>query len=178
MRQQSLFPPRHTAILSVSLVVLFILSAVSLGAQTATNFSGKWEFDKARSSPGTVHANYPGTVTRQITQNSSRLSYRDIYVQKGSSDWKTTDEIFNLDGKEQIKKNGANTRRKSVKWSADKKILTLTYAETYVESGVSKELSAAESYAMSEEGKTLTIETLSKNQVTGTTKTTRIYHKK
>jgi hypothetical protein len=178
MRQQSLFPPRNTSILGASLIVLCIMSTVSLRAQTAANFAGKWEFDKAKSSPGTVHANYPGTVTRQITQNSSRLTYRDVYVQKGSSDWKTTDEIFTLDGKEQIKKDGANTRRKSAKWSEDKKILTLTYAETYVEGGVSKELSVAESYALSEEGKTLTIETFSKNQVTGETKTTSVYRKK
>jgi hypothetical protein len=178
MRQQSLFPPGRIAMLSVSLIVLSILSTVSLSAQTAANFSGKWEFDKTKSSPGTVHANYPGTVTRQITQNASTLTYRDVYVQKGSSNWKTTDEIFNLDGKEQIRKDGANTRRKSAKWSDDKKILTLTYAETYVERGVSKELSAAASYALSEDGKTLTMETYSKNQVTGEKKTTSVYHKK
>jgi hypothetical protein len=151
---------------------------MTLKAQSPANFSGKWGFDKTKSSAGTVESKYEGAVTRQITQNSTKIAYCDIYSRKGSSDWKTTDESFNLDGKEQIKKDRANSRKKSAKWSQDKKILTLTYMETYVEEKVSKELLIAESYKLSDDGKTLTIETFSKNQVTGETKTKSIYHKK
>jgi hypothetical protein len=177
MRQQWLFRPGHIAGVSVSLVLMFLLSSNALKAQTLTNFSGTWEFDKTQSSPGTIESKYDGSVTRQITQNSSKLTYCDIYVQKGSDDWKTADEVFNLDGKEQIKKDGANSRRKSAQWSQDKKILTLTYKETYTEEGVSKELLNAESYKLSDDGKTLTIETYSKNQVTGETRTKGVYRK-
>jgi hypothetical protein len=162
----------------VSLLLLVLLSSAALRAQTPTNYSGRWEFDKTKSSPGTVHANYPGTVTRHITQNASVLTYRDIYVQPGSKDWKTADESYKLDGKEQIKKDGTTTRKKSAQWSQDKKSLTLTYAETYIERGVAKELLVAESYKLSDDGKTLTIDTFSKNQVTGETKTNSVYSKK
>jgi hypothetical protein len=162
----------------VSLLLLVLLSSAALRAQTPTNYSGRWEFDKTKSSPGTVHANYPGTVTRQITQNASVLTYRDVYVQSGSKDWKTADESFKLDGKEQIKKDGTTMRKKSSQWSQDKKILTLTYAEIYVDKGVTKELLVAESYKLSDDGKTLTIDTFSKNQVTGETKTNSVYSKK
>jgi hypothetical protein len=178
MRQKWLFRPGHTAIVNVSLVLVFLLSSVALKDQSQTNLSGKWEFDKTESSPGTVHSKYDGTVTRKITQNSSTITYCDIYTRKGSNDWKTADELFRLDGKEQIKKDGANSRKKSAKWSQDKKVLTLTYRETYTEEGISKELLVAESYKLSDDGKTLTIETYSKNQVTGETKTKSVYQKK
>jgi hypothetical protein len=178
MRQQWLFKPGHTAGICVSLVFMFLLTSMALRAQTPTNFSGKWEFDKTKSSPGIVDSNFDGIVTRHITQNPSIITYRDIYVRKGSNDWKTADEQFRLDGKEQVKKDGTTTSRKSAQWSQDKKILTLTYRETYVEEGVSKELLVADSYKLSDDGKTLTIETYSKNQVTGETKTQGVYHKK
>jgi hypothetical protein len=163
---------------NLSLMLMFLLFSMTLEAQTPTNFSGKWEFEKAKSSPNTTLSNYDGTVVRQIVQNSSRFTYRDSYIQKGSSDWSTTDEVFTLDGKEQVKKNGSTTSRKSATWSQEKKVLTLTYAETYAENGVSKELLVAESYKLSDNGRTLTVETYSKNQVTGETKTTSVYLKK
>lgn len=178
MRQQSLFRSGHFATISVSLILTFLLSAMALRAQIPTNFSGKWEFDKAKSSSGIIDSGFEGTVTRQITQNSSVITFRDIYIRNGSSDWKTADESYKLDGKEQIKKDGANVSRKSAAWSHDKKVLTLTYRETYVEEGVSKELLVAESYKLFDDGKTLTIETYSKNQVTGERKTQSVYHKK
>ena len=178
MRQNWLFRPGHSAIIKVSLILMFLLSSVALKAQTPTNFSGKWEFDKTKSSSETDISKYDGTVIRQITQNSSTIAYRDIYTQKGSNNWETSDELFNLDGKEQIKKWDSSTSKKSAIWSQDKKSLTLSYKETYVEEGVSKDLLIAESYKLSDDGKTLTIETYSKDVVRGEIKTKSVYHKK
>jgi hypothetical protein len=178
MRQHPRALPEQTVLAIVSLVFISLCSSVTLEAQAPVDFSGTWEFDKAASSPGTVHATFEGAVMRKITQSASKFTYRDTYVRSGSDDWSTTDEVFNLDGKEQIKKDGANSRKKSALWSADKKTLTLTYKETYMEKGVAKELLAADSYKLSDEGKTLTIETFSKNQVTGETKTASVFRKK
>jgi hypothetical protein len=151
---------------------------MTVKAQNPMNFSGKWEFDKTKSSPDLLDSKYDGTVTRQITQTSSTIAYRDIYIQKGSDDWETTDEIFNLDGKEQIRKDNSSTIKKSTKWSQETKTLSLINSETYIEDGVSMELKITESYKLSDDGKTLTIETYSKNQITGETKTKGVYHKK
>jgi len=163
-----------------SLVFVFALCFVTSGlcAQNAADFSGKWEYDKTKSTPGTMEANYEGKLVRQISQNPAVFSYADIYIRPGSPEWKTSDEIFNLDGKEQILKDDSGTRKKSAKWSPDKKALTLTYIEIYTEGGVSKELLIEEIYNLSGDGKTLTVETFSKNQVTGETRSTKIYHKK
>lgn len=178
MRPKLLTRQKHTAIIIVSLIVMFLLSNMTLKAQTTKNFSGKWDFDKSKSSPELKNSKYEGTVTRQITQNSSTLSYCDIYILKGNDDWKTSDELFNLDGKEQIQKDDSNTIKKSAKWSQDNLTLTLTYINTYIEEGVSKDLLITESYKQSDDGKTLTIETYSKNVVTGESKTKSVYHKK
>jgi hypothetical protein len=149
-----------------------------LKAQTQMNFSGKWEFDKVKSSPDLPDSKYDGTVIRQISQTLSTIAYHDIYIQKGSNDWATTDEIFNLDGKEQVKKDNSGTNKKSTKWSQDAKVLTLTYLVIYKEDGVTKEIVISESYKLSEDRKTLTIETYSKNLVAGETNTKSVYHKK
>ena len=51
MRPNRLFKLEHIAIINASFTILFLLPAMTLKAQTPTNFSGKWEFDKAKSSP-------------------------------------------------------------------------------------------------------------------------------
>ena len=58
------------------------------------------------------------------------------------------------------------------------KPLTLSFSVTYTEEGAIKEMLIAESYKLSDDGKTLTIETYSKNEVTGESKTISLYNKK
>lgn len=164
--------------MNVSLISMFLLFSMTVKAQIPINFSGKWEFDKAKSSPDLLDSKYDGIVTRQITQTASTIAYRDIYVQKGSNDWATLDEIFNLDGKEQVKKDNSGTLKKSTNWSQDTNVLTLIILLTYSENGVSKETLISESYKLSDEGKTLTIESYSKDPITGETKNKAVYHKK
>ena len=140
MRPNRLFSPGQLAIISASLISMFLLFPTTLKAQTPINFSGKWAYDKAKSSPGTDDAKYPGTIVRQIAQTASTIAYRDIYTQKGSNDWSTLDEVFNLDGKEEIdKRDPKNIITKFSIWSQDNKSLTLSRKLTYIEEGVSKE---------------------------------------
>ncbi len=169
--------PARSIIAIVVTFTMFSTASVSF-AQKVVNFSGKWEYDKAKSSQGTQKSGYEGKLVRQISQTDSAISYCDIYVRTGDSEWKTVDESFSLDGREQVLKDEISTRRKLAKWSEDGKSLTLTYAETYVEDGVSRELLFVETYGLSDDVKTLTIETHFKNQVTGETTTKDVYYKK
>jgi hypothetical protein len=158
---------------------LFLLSSATLKSQTPINFSGKWTYDKTKSTPGTNNAEYNGTLVRQITQTASTISYRDIYTQNGTNDYTTSDDVFNLDGKEEIDKSDPNSiLTKSVIWSQDHKSFTLSYKTTYIDEGVTKEFIIKETYKLSDDGKTLTIETFSKDAVRGEIKTTNVYHKK
>jgi hypothetical protein len=179
MKPIRIFSPSHLAIISASLISMFLLSSATLESQTPINFSGKWEYDKDKSSPGTNDAEYNGTIVRQITQTASTIACRDIYIQKGSNDYTTSDDVFNLNGKEEIDKSDPNSiLTKSVIWSQDHKSLTLSYKSTYIEEGVSKEFIINETYKLSDDGKTLMIEKYSKDAVRGEIKTKNIYHKK
>jgi hypothetical protein len=158
---------------------MFLLSSATLKSQTPINFSGKWTFDKTKSTPGTNSAEYNGTLVRQITQTTSTLACRDIYTQNGTNDYTTSDDVFNLDGKEEIDKSDPNSiLAKSVIWSQDHKSLTLSYKSTYIDEGVSKEFIINETYKLSDDGETLTIENYSKDAIRGEIKTTSVYHKK
>jgi hypothetical protein len=163
MKSSTLLKP--AAIISICLVLC--CSAAGLLAQTPANFSGIWNFDKGKSTPGELQSDYPGTIVRKIAQTADTLSYTDTYRQPGSEDWETAPEKFCLDGKEQIIKSSYSTNKKSVKWSADGKVLTTVYVATQVSKGVSQDFIMKDSFVLSADGKILTIERYSKNPVQG-----------
>jgi len=150
-----------------------IFWSFSLYAQT--DFSGRWQFDKANSSPKADYSRFDGTVVRQIAQTPVSFSYFDTYTQKNGENWKSSEDSFTLDGKDQIVENAGI---KTAKWSADKKVLTLSYSEKYTENGVNRELMVSESYALSADGSSLIIDTYTNNQVVGEVKTKSIFTKK
>jgi hypothetical protein len=151
---------------------------MNLKAQTPTNFSGKWEFDKTKSSPGFVESNYDGTVIMQIIQNSSTIKFYDTYIHPDRSDFKTSADSYTLDGKEKIEKSDIGTTKKSTKWSLDKKVLTITNFDTQPLDGVAQDFLLVDSLKLSDNKLTLTIVRYSKNPVTGETTTNKVYNKK
>lgn len=158
----------------LSILLVFFLVTVS---RAQLNLSGSWEFDKAHSSPETDFSKYEGKVVRTITQTASTITYKDTYTHAGSPDWSTTDEQFALD-KEKIEKHGKDEVKKFTRWSADKKSLTLTYQNKYYQEGVAKEMVIAETYTLSDNGKTLVINRSFKNPVTGEMKTVSTFKKR
>jgi hypothetical protein len=151
----------------LSLFLLFLSSGCMLNSQTVTNYSGTWKFDKSKSSPGEMQTDYPGTIVRKIVQTTDTLSYTDTYRQAGSDDWETAPEKFCLDGKTQISKSSYSTNKKSVKWSANGKVITTIYIDTQVSKGESKDFIMEDSYLLSADRMILTIERHSKNPVQG-----------
>ena len=147
-------------------------------SQTQINFSGKWTYDKTKSTSGTNNSEYPGTITREITQTVSTLTYRDIYTNNGSNPFISSDIVLNLDGKEEIDKSDPDvTLTKYLKWLQGNKGFTVTFKTKYSIDGVSKEILINETYALSDDGKTLTIAEFHKAEL-GETKATNVYHKK
>lgn len=178
MRANRIFNPGLFTIISTSLISLFLLSFTTLKAQTPLNFSGAWTYDKTKSTPDTYISEYPGTITREITQTVSTLTYHDIYTQDGANSFKKSDIVLNLDGKEEIDKSDPDvTLSISLKWVQGNKSFTITFKTKYKMDGVSKEILINDTYALSDDGKTLTISEFHKAE-SGETKTTDVYHKK
>ena len=172
------FTQKHIGSISVSFLFICIFSSLILKAQTPTNFSGKWEFNKTNSSPDFVESKYDGTVTRHIIQNSSVIKYNSTYIYPGRQDFSTAYESYTLDGKEKHEKYSMGTIKKSAKWTPDKKILIITYFNTQTLKGVSRDLLVVDSLKLSENKLTLTIVEYSKNPVTGETTAQKVYNKK
>jgi hypothetical protein len=158
--------------------LILLLSSLSLKAQSPKDFSGKWEFDKVKSTPGQMMSDYDGVVIRKIVQSPTTLTYSDIYIKTGNDDWETAAVVYNLDGKETSEKFSMGTIKKTAKWAEDKKTVTLTYIDARIKNGVSEEFLSAETLKLSDDGQTLTIEKYSKNPVKGELTTLNIYHKK
>jgi hypothetical protein len=178
MKSNRIFSPAKFATISLTLIVLFLLFSASLKSQAPVNFSGLWTFDKTKSTAGTNNSDYPGTLTREITQTASSLTYRDIYAKAGTNGYTTPDKVFKFDGKEDTDKSDPNvTLSKSLKWSEDKRSFTISFKTSYIDEGTTKEILINETYKLSDDGKTLTIDEIKKTEM-GEFRTLNVYQKK
>jgi hypothetical protein len=178
MKTNQVFSSGHLAIIRASLILLFLIFTTTLMSQSKINFSGKWTYDKTKSTTGTNNWEYPGSISREITQNASTLTYRDIYTANGSDPFTSSDIVLNLDGKEEVDKSDPDvTLSKSLKWLQGNKSIIITFKSKYTIDGVSKEILINDTYTLSDDGKTLTINEFHKAEL-GETKTTDVYHKK
>ncbi|MCX6141982.1 MAG: hypothetical protein NTZ35_02060 [Ignavibacteriales bacterium] len=154
------------------------ISTATLYSQTPANFSGQWKYEKAKSTPDTLEPKFDGMVILRITQNVSTIAFSEIYKKQGSADFKTASDTYSLDGKEKVKKDETGISRKSAKWSQDKKILTITNHDTPTLEGVAQDFLIVDSYKLSDDGRTLTLERYYKNPVTGEARVKKLYSKK
>ena len=159
------------------LLFAFLLPAV-LSAQTPANFSGTWILDKSASTADLVDVKYDGTVIRQVQQNASTISLYELWQKPGENDFKTASETYKLDGKVRIRKDAIGVRRDSVRWSQEKKALTIIRIDTQPLKGTPQEFLVEDTYTLSADGKTLTVDEYSRNPVTHETKVKRVYTKK
>jgi hypothetical protein len=178
MRPDITFRQKYIGCIIISLLFMCIFSILTLKAQTPTNFSGNWEFDKAKSDAGFVESTYDGTVVRHITQNASAIKFSDTYIHPDRPNFKTSDDSYTLDGKVKVEKHSVGTSKKSAKWSQDKKILTITNLDTQKLKGVLQDFLVVDSLKLSDDKLTLTIVQYSNNPVTRETTTNKVYNKK
>ncbi len=155
--------------------LLALLSGYTAFAQTETNFSGKWEFDKSMSILNKSDIDYDGTTIMEIVQDKKTFKYKYVFIKPGNSDFATEYEVFVTDAKEKIEKSSMYVTTKKAYWSDDKKVLNL-YVLDVNES--KKEYLVIEKISLSEDGKTLTVEKYSKNDVVGEQISKFVYHKK
>jgi len=157
---------------------MLLTSSKGLMAQAPTNFSGKWQYDKSKSVVDKLDPKFDGTIILEVTQNATSISFAEIYKRQGAADWKTSADTYTLDGKEKVTKSDIGTSKKTAKWSADKKVLTITNIDTQTLNGVLQDFIVIDTYSLSTDGKILTIERYNKNPVTGETKAKKVYSKK
>lgn len=163
----------------VSLISFFLLSFSALSAQTPTNFSGKWEFDKSGSDKEeTGDASFDGTIIMEIRQNSATITFTSTFIRPGKKGIDMPADTFFIDGKVTTDNGGTGPAKKYAKWTPDKKILTTNYVMTDSIDGVSQEFLTATTYKLSDDGKTLVVEVFHKSKLNGENIIKKVYKQK
>jgi hypothetical protein len=179
MKPNQLYGHKHYAIIEVSLISLFLLSFITLNAQTPTNFSGSWEFDKTRSDKEeTGDASFDGTIILEIKQNSSEITLISTYTMPGKKGIVIPTGTFFIDGKVTTNNGGTGPAKEFVKWTPDKKILTTNSVMTDSIDGVAQDFLTANTYKLSDDEKTLVIEEFHKSKLNGEKTIKKVYRKK
>lgn len=179
MKPNQLFGQKHHVIIKVFLISLFLLYSLNLKAQTTTNFSGIWEFDKARSDKNeTGNASFDGTIFLKINQNSDSMTCANTFILPDMKEYIMQPFSFFLDGRVTTNNEGTGPAKEFVIWSQDKKILTFNSIMTDSIDGVAQDFLTAYTYKISDDGKTLTIEVFYKSKLNGERTIKEVYKKK
>jgi hypothetical protein len=179
MEQSHLYRNGQNEIFKTIFIFLFLISSVALNAQTPTDFSGRWEFDRANSDKAeTGDASFDGTIILEIRQNSDSISFSNTFFLPGQEGFTIPPDSFLANGKVTTDDSESDPAKKFVKWSQNNKILTTNYIMTASIDGVSQDFLTAITYKLSEDGKTLIIEELNKSKLNGEKIVNKIYKKK
>lgn len=157
------------------LVILgaFFLTISAAFAQKA-NFSGTWGLNESKSNLG--ENRFRASLKITAAQEANALNLERLSKGRDGED-RITKEKYTLDGLECENPAFQNTVRKSkATWSDDGKILTINSVMSFERDGEKMEMKMIEAWSISEDGKTLTIQsTVTSSQ--GEMKQTRVYDK-
>ena len=153
----------------VLLLLAMFISATSIYAQSTVNFAGVWIKDNAKSDE--FYKDFDITCT--IKQSPQEISIEETFFSKSGEKITTRLDSYTLDGKETSVKEEGGIKKKSAKWSADKKTLTVSNTTTYG----SEVLGSYKAYSLSENGRVLNVLTTDANPLTGL-KVNQLFNKK
>jgi hypothetical protein len=114
-------------------------------SQAATNFSGEWKLNLAKTDYGPIAQYLPEFMIRTIQHDDPAIHISTH--QKGAQGEVTTDLKYTTDGKQSENKDSKGT----AKWDGDKLVVD------YVQVRNGAEVKAHEVWALSAEGKILTV---------------------
>jgi hypothetical protein len=178
MRQNYPCSKRQNEIMKTLLISVLIISSIGLKAQTPANFSGRWEFDKVNSDKDeTGDASFDGKIILEINQGPDIITFAKIVFLPGKDGITLRTDSLLANGTVTKDNTGSDPAKKFVKWSQDKKVLTVNYIMTAAIDGVAQDFITAITYKLSEDGKTLTINELNKSKLNGEETIKKIYKK-
>jgi hypothetical protein len=179
MTPNQLTGQKHPALIKFSFISLFLIASLTLKAQTFTDFSGRWEFDKAASDKEERgDASFNGTIILEIRQTPTLITFANTFVRPGMADYIMQPDSFYVDGRVTTDNGGTGPAKKSAKWSQDKSSLTTTLIMTDSIDGVAQEFLYANTYKILDGGKKLVIDELYKSKLNGEKRIRKVYMKK
>ena len=148
-------------------VTMFTLVSTGAFAGNA-DFSGDWKLNESKSNLGQFNR---AAKTMKIQGNVESIAIQRVSTNR-AGEAVTTDEKLTFDDKETESTVFGNSKKKSkAKWSDDGKKLTVKSVIVFDRNGEKMEIKTTEVWTLSDDGKTLTIESTSESpQGSNTTK--------
>jgi hypothetical protein len=147
----------YTSVFTLLLLVVFSNSAKS----QKVNFSGIWKVDSLKSNYGGFGP-AAAAVTLKIVQAKDTISIeRTIHPGRGAA--RSFTDKLPLDGKTMTNTNGTTKSSVSIKWSGQ----ALVETNSYRDDTHNKTYQATETWTLSQDGKTLTIDRIVANDGEG-----------
>jgi len=159
----------------ISTKKLMVVSAFAFAAinANATDFSGEWKLNESKSNLGQFGR---AAKTLKIQGNVENIAIQRISTNQ-AGEAVTTDEKLTFDDKETESTVFGNNKKKSkAKWSDDGKKLNVKSTIVFERNGQSMEIKTTETWTLSDDGKTLTIDSTSESS-RGTNTTKLVYDK-
>lgn len=136
------------------MLCLLLSMSMNVKAQKA-NFSGNWTFNESKSQMG--EGRFRTTSKMAIAQKDSVLTIERTSKGRDGEE-STLSEKYTFNGKVCENTGFMNMVKKStLVWSADNKILTINSISVFERDGNTMEIKAVEAFSLSDDGKTLTI---------------------
>lgn len=136
------------------LIAPFLL--LSLTSKKNVDFSGEWKLNESKSDMGQFPPIVPLKIKAEQKGDALAITKTSPGFNGGAE--VTASETLGFDGKE-VETNvspGSSKRKASAKWSDDGQTLTITYTLMLDFNGQTTEVKGTETWALSNEGKTLT----------------------
>ena len=152
-----------------SLILTILISASGIYGQSPADFSGVWTQDNVKSDDFYKDFN----ITCTIKQSLNEITFDETFFSKSGEKITSKTESYTLDGKETSVEEQGGINKKSAKWSADKKTLTITNTRTVG----SEVYGSHRNYSLSGNNRVMTIITTDANPLTGL-KVNQIFNKK
>ena len=140
-----------------SLCSLLFIPAISHAAEK-TNFSGEWTFNESKSEVG--EGRFRSSSRISVKQEGNNLTVERTRSGRDGQTRVTTDELT-LDGKVVESKLENRSSKTTAVWSDNGKSLTIKSDMVMSRQGQTFEVKSVEIWKLSEDGKTLTIQTTS-----------------
>src|SRR5689334_3916947 len=137
-------------------LVIAPILLLSMTSQKNVDFSGEWKLNESKSDMGQFPPIVPLKIKSEQKADSLAITKTSPGFDGGAE--VVASETLGFDGKE-VETNvapGNSKRKASAKWSDDGQTLTITYTLMLDFNGQTTEIKGAETWALSNDGKTLT----------------------
>lgn len=162
---------QRIAILTIA--ICFSIQFNSIASLDNTDFSGNWALNESKSTLG--ERTFGISPAINVVQDGNNFTLTKTRKNRTGEEMKTT-EKYTIDGKKSVNTSGRSPSSSVLTWSTDKKALTITTTSVMERDGQKSEIKTVEIWNLSNEGKTLTINSTSTSS-RGERKTTMVYDK-